>query len=90
MEPQADDPLADPVAVIVTLQQYQKKLATQVARGEFPGAVCLQVAADSPAGGVTAAGRRDIKNVPSEIRRERVEGEQRAPEQVSFFSPEHA
>ena len=40
MEPQADDPLADPVAVIVTLQQYQKKLATQVARGEFPCAVC--------------------------------------------------
>jgi hypothetical protein len=26
----SEDPLADPVAVIVTLQQYQKKLATQV------------------------------------------------------------
>jgi hypothetical protein len=25
-----EDPLADPVAVIVTLQQYQKKLSTQV------------------------------------------------------------
>ncbi len=25
-----DDPLADPVAVIVTLQQYQKKLSSQV------------------------------------------------------------